>query len=112
MNLSTGMILQNFETKNKTQHKQSAQKVAVYSKASGESPKYERKLVYGKSAPMPAFKSRQYQTVRLEMPKQSNWKRPYENHKYEIPETTGILVGVKKKTLEDLYEEISRNWWG
>lgn len=75
-------------------------------------PVYKRKQVYECNSPMPKYKSRQYQTVRLETPNLTAWKRPYEHHQYELPKTTGILVCVKKKTLDDLYEEISKNYYG
>lgn len=110
--LGTDIMSQNYRIKNEIQDKQGAQMVVVYSKSSGKTAKYERKQVYEKSALIPEFRSRQYQTVKLEPPKQPIWKRPYENHKHDVPVAAGALVGVKKKTLEDLYEEISRDWWG
>ena len=44
-------------------------------------------------------------------PKRTDWKNSYKHHKFDIPaRSPGELVGVKKKTLEDLYEEISKNY--
>ena len=91
---------QNYRIKNEIQDKQGAQMVVVYSKSSGKTAKYERKQVYEKSALIPEFRSRQYQTVKLEPPKQPIWKRPYENHKHDVHNIALLYPG--KRDLPDL----------